>query len=132
MADFIKVQKFLGGIRYPATKQQLVDQARGNQADDEALTTLSGMPEREYSGPDEVSRAIQRLDRGAHRNMSGARRTEPRSDPDLSAERGWFPPQGALVWRPMSGPGPSPVPPGQAPGAAGYPLGWSAAAFLTA
>ena len=58
LADFIKVQRFLGGIRYPATKQQLVDQARGNQADDEALTTLSGMPEREYSGPDEVSRAI--------------------------------------------------------------------------
>jgi len=52
------VQKYLGGIRYPATKQQLVDQARGNQADDEALTALSGMPEREYSGPDEVSRAI--------------------------------------------------------------------------
>ena len=23
LADFIKVQKFLGGIRYPATKQQL-------------------------------------------------------------------------------------------------------------
>jgi hypothetical protein len=58
LADFIKVQKFLGGIRYPATKQQLVDQARGNQADDDALTALSGMPEREYSGPDEVSRAI--------------------------------------------------------------------------
>jgi Protein of unknown function (DUF2795) len=58
LADFIKVQKFLGGIRYPATKQQLVDQARGNQADDEALSALSGMPEREYSGPDEVSRAI--------------------------------------------------------------------------
>jgi len=57
LADFIKVQKFLGGIRYPAT-EQLVDQARGNQADDEALTALSGMPERECSGPDEVSRAI--------------------------------------------------------------------------
>ncbi|MGB6582945.1 MAG: DUF2795 domain-containing protein [Streptosporangiaceae bacterium] len=58
LADFIKVQKFLGGIHYPATKQQLVDQALGNQADDEALGALSGMPEREYSGPDEVSRAI--------------------------------------------------------------------------
>jgi hypothetical protein len=58
LADFIKVQKFLGGIHYPATKQQLVDQALGNQADDEALSALTGMPEREYSGPDEVSRAI--------------------------------------------------------------------------
>jgi Protein of unknown function (DUF2795) len=58
LADFIKVHRFLGGIRYPATKQQLMDQARGNEADDEALSALSGMPEREYSSPDEVSRAI--------------------------------------------------------------------------
>ena len=58
LADFIKVQKFLGGIHYPATKQQLVDQALGNKADDEALSALTGMPEREYGGPDEVSRAM--------------------------------------------------------------------------
>ena len=58
LADFIRVHKFISGIHYPATKQQLVDQARGNQADDEALSALNGMPEREYSGPDEVSRAI--------------------------------------------------------------------------
>ncbi len=58
LADFIKVQKFLGGIRYPATKQQLVDQAQSNRADPEALSALNGMPEREYSGPDEVSRVI--------------------------------------------------------------------------
>ncbi len=58
LADFIKVQKFLGGIRYPATKQQLMDQARGNRADDDALTALTGLPEREYDSPDELSRAI--------------------------------------------------------------------------
>ena len=58
LADFIRVHKYLGGIRYPATKQQLVDQALGNQADHDAVTSLNGMPEREYSGPDEVSRAI--------------------------------------------------------------------------
>ena len=46
LADFVRVQKFLRGISYPATKQQLVDQARGNQADDEALSTLGSMPER--------------------------------------------------------------------------------------
>ena len=58
LADFVRVQKFLGGISYPATKEQLVNHARGNQADGEALSTLRSMPEREYSGPDEVSRAI--------------------------------------------------------------------------
>ncbi len=35
-----------------------MDQARGNQADDEALTALKGLPEREYGSPDELSRAI--------------------------------------------------------------------------
>jgi hypothetical protein len=58
LADFIRVQKYLGGIQYPATKQQLMDRARGNQADDDALATLKDIPEREYSGPDEVSQAV--------------------------------------------------------------------------
>ena len=58
LADFIKVHKFLSGIHYPATKQQLVDQARSNQADNEALSSLRGMTDREYSGPDEVSKVI--------------------------------------------------------------------------
>ncbi len=58
LADFIKVQKFLGDNHDPATKQQLLDHAQGNQANDEALSALRGMPEREYSGPDELSRVI--------------------------------------------------------------------------
>jgi hypothetical protein len=58
LADFIKVYRFLRGIRYPATKQQLMDQALSNQADEEALRSLRKMPEGEYSGLDEVSRVI--------------------------------------------------------------------------
>jgi hypothetical protein len=58
LADFIRVQKFLRGIQYPATKQQLLDRARGNHADDAALATLKDIPEREYSGPNEVSQAV--------------------------------------------------------------------------
>jgi hypothetical protein len=57
LADFVRVQKFLGGIKYPATKRQLIDYARDNQADDDALATLRDIPEREYSGPDEISQA---------------------------------------------------------------------------
>src|ERR1700745_3361244 len=58
LADFIKVYRFLRGIRYPATKQQLVDQARSNRADEEALSSPREMPEGEYGGPDEGSRVI--------------------------------------------------------------------------
>ena len=57
LADFVRVQKFLGVIKYPATKRQLIDYARGNQADDDALATLREIPEREYNGPDEISQA---------------------------------------------------------------------------
>jgi hypothetical protein len=58
LADFIKVQKFLSGIHYPATKQQLIEHARSNRADDEALAALNDIPDQEYSGPNEVSRAV--------------------------------------------------------------------------
>ena len=58
LADFIKVYRFLRGIRYPATKQQLMERARDNQADDETLGVLSEMPEGEYSGPNELSHVI--------------------------------------------------------------------------
>jgi hypothetical protein len=58
LADFVRVYRYLRGIRYPASKQQLVDQARSNQADEKALSSLRDMPEGEYSGLDEVSRVI--------------------------------------------------------------------------
>ena len=63
LADFIRVQKFLGGIHYPATKQQLVDHARGNQANDQALSALRGMPEREYRGSAAGGRASKMAER---------------------------------------------------------------------
>jgi hypothetical protein len=40
------------------SKQQLIDQACANYADDEALAALNGMPEREYSSPDEISQGV--------------------------------------------------------------------------
>jgi hypothetical protein len=48
----------LSGVSYPATKDQLVEHARKNGADDEAIEVLSGMPEGEYEGPNRVSSAV--------------------------------------------------------------------------
>lgn len=59
-ADFIRVQKFLAGVDYPATKEQLVRHARRNQADDQALRALQNIPEGDYGGPDAVSQAVAR------------------------------------------------------------------------
>jgi hypothetical protein len=59
-ADFIRVQKFLAGVDYPATKDQLVRHARRNEADDQALRALQNIPDEEYGGPDAVSQAVAR------------------------------------------------------------------------
>ncbi|HWG00987.1 MAG TPA: DUF2795 domain-containing protein [Trebonia sp.] len=59
-AEFIKVQKFLGGISYPASKEQLIDHARGKNADQDVLDALQDLPDREYDGPNAVSQAVAR------------------------------------------------------------------------
>lgn len=57
-AEFIQVQKALGGISYPATKEQLVEYARGKNAGDDILKVLRSIPDQGYDGPNEVSKAI--------------------------------------------------------------------------
>jgi len=56
--DFIEVQKFLGGIDYPSSKEELVRTAEQSGAGDEVLNTLRNLPEREYQNPTEVSEAV--------------------------------------------------------------------------
>jgi hypothetical protein len=56
--QFIKVQKSLSGINYPADKKQLVEHARGNGADKATLSALEGIPDRTYDGPSAVSKAV--------------------------------------------------------------------------
>lgn len=58
--EFITVQKALSGVSYPATKEQLVRHAREHGADQDALSALEGLPDREYDGPNEVSKAVAR------------------------------------------------------------------------
>jgi hypothetical protein len=59
-AEFIKIQKFLSGVHYPATKEQLVQHAREKKADKDALDALEQIADGEYGGPNEVSRAVAR------------------------------------------------------------------------
>lgn len=58
----IHVQKFLGGIDYPAGKQDIVNRARQGGADEEVMVALGRLPDQEYSGPAAVSRALGQLD----------------------------------------------------------------------
>jgi hypothetical protein len=57
-AEFIEVQKALGGISYPATKDQLVKHAQSKNASKNIIDALQNIPDREYDGPNEVSKAV--------------------------------------------------------------------------
>ena len=54
----IQAQKFLSGLDYPAGKQGIVDHARGEGADENVLSALEQIPDREYDGPNAVSSAL--------------------------------------------------------------------------
>lgn len=54
----IDVQKALKGINYPATKDDVLETAENNGADEEVIDALRGMDDREYSGPDQVEAAL--------------------------------------------------------------------------
>ncbi|GLY90739.1 DUF2795 domain-containing protein [Actinoallomurus iriomotensis] len=56
--DFIDVQKYLSGMSYPATKEQLVEHAKEKGAPENVLDELARLPEGEYDGPNRVSSAV--------------------------------------------------------------------------
>jgi hypothetical protein len=57
-AEFIRVQRALGGASYPASKDQLIEHARGKNASKDILDALQNIPDQRYDGPDEVSKAV--------------------------------------------------------------------------
>ncbi len=56
----IEVQKHLKGMNYPADKETLVQTAEQNGAGGELLDQLRGLEQNEFSGPDDVMRALGR------------------------------------------------------------------------
>jgi hypothetical protein len=56
----IEVQKYLSGMNYPATKDQVVEHAKEHGAPDEVMETLGNIPDQEYDGPNRVSQAVSR------------------------------------------------------------------------
>lgn len=58
--DFIEVQKFLAGVDYPASKEELVRTAEQSGAGDEVLSALRALSDRQYESPTEVSEQVAR------------------------------------------------------------------------
>ncbi|MEU8269057.1 DUF2795 domain-containing protein [Sphaerisporangium sp. NPDC049002] len=56
--DFIHVQKYLSGVDYPAKKDRLLEHAKRQGADKQAMEALKRLPEKEYDGPNAVSKAL--------------------------------------------------------------------------
>lgn len=50
-----EVQSALSGVEYPATKQELIGQAKDNNADDSVVNALQGLPNREFNSPADVT-----------------------------------------------------------------------------
>jgi hypothetical protein len=54
----IQLQKYLGGVDYPAGKDDLVRRAQEQGADEPVLDTLRSLPREEFNSPNDVSEAI--------------------------------------------------------------------------
>jgi hypothetical protein len=54
----IELQKHLGGVDYPASRDDLVRKAEENGADDDVLEALRGIPDTEYDAPTAVTKAV--------------------------------------------------------------------------
>jgi hypothetical protein len=57
----VQVQKFLKGVDYPASKEQLIENAKKMGADENVATALEKLPEQEYEAPVDVSQALARI-----------------------------------------------------------------------
>ena len=54
----IELQKHLKGISYPASKDDLVSTAESNGAPGDIVDALRGVNDTEFSGPDQVQKAL--------------------------------------------------------------------------
>ncbi|MBV9020241.1 MAG: DUF2795 domain-containing protein [Ktedonobacteraceae bacterium] len=59
----IQIEKFLKGVDYPASKQELIKHAKKHGADQNACDALEQLPDQTYDGPIGVSKAIGQIDR---------------------------------------------------------------------
>ena len=61
MPNPIEVQKYLGGLDYPADKQTIIDHAQGEDAPMEVMDMLDQIPDFEYSSPADLTRELGKI-----------------------------------------------------------------------
>jgi hypothetical protein len=58
----IQLQKYLKGVDYPATKEELIEQAKQHSADKNVISLLEELPDQEYDSPTDVSEAVGEIE----------------------------------------------------------------------
>lgn len=58
----VQVQKYLKGVDYPVSKEDLIKHARDQGADDNLSQTLQALPDQEFQTPADVSQAIGQIE----------------------------------------------------------------------
>ena len=61
-ANPVQVEKLLGGINYPSSKQDLIKTAKSKGADQNVMSILQKLPDKKYNSPVDVSEAIGKLE----------------------------------------------------------------------
>lgn len=58
----IQVQKYLKGVDYPCSKDQLVEKAKEEGADVNVISTLQKMPDQNFNSPNDVAQSIGKIE----------------------------------------------------------------------
>jgi len=58
----IELQKHLKGVDYPASKEELIEHAEQQGADEKIREILEQLPDEEYETPAEVSKAVGNIE----------------------------------------------------------------------
>ncbi|HML06336.1 MAG TPA: DUF2795 domain-containing protein [Methanobacterium sp.] len=56
-----QVEKSIKGIRFPASRQELVEQAESNNANGDVLNILENIPDKQFNSPVDISKAIGKM-----------------------------------------------------------------------
>lgn len=58
----IQVQKYLSGMDYPAKKQDILNKAKQEGADESIMGELEKLPDQDYRSPNDVSQALGKME----------------------------------------------------------------------
>jgi hypothetical protein len=54
------VEKYLAGVDYPASRQDLIKKAKDNKASEDIIDTISSLPEKTFNSPIDISKAMSK------------------------------------------------------------------------